>query len=92
MALSTPRRAWLRYGLSVADVLMVATPPQADLFRASGLVPSRPNETWDVVRDKITERVIKDCGQYYDGLEKFEIARRPLRKVSPRPCVSSIVG
>ena len=44
----------------------------------SGLVPARPNESWDVVRDKITERVLKDCGRYYEGLEELEIARRPL--------------
>jgi phytoene dehydrogenase-like protein len=44
----------------------------------SGLVPSRPNESWDVVREKITGRVIHDCGQYYAGLEDLEIARRAL--------------
>ena len=44
----------------------------------SGLVPARPNETWDVVRDKITDRVVKDCGRFYEGLEDLEIARRPL--------------
>lgn len=44
----------------------------------SGLVPARPNESWDVVRDKITERVVKDCARYYEGLEELEIARRPL--------------
>lgn len=44
----------------------------------SGLVPCRPNESWDVVRDKITNRVVADCGQYYDGLEDLEIARRAL--------------
>ena len=44
----------------------------------SGLVPSRPNEDWDVVRDRITERVLEDCGRYYEGLESLEIARRPL--------------
>ena len=44
----------------------------------SGLVPSHPNEDWDVVRDRITERVLEDCGHYYDGLESLEIARRPL--------------
>jgi phytoene dehydrogenase-like protein len=44
----------------------------------SGLVPAKPNESWDVVRDKITDRVVKDCARYYEGLEELEIARRPL--------------
>ena len=44
----------------------------------SGLVPAQPHESWDVVRDKITDRVVKDCAQYYEGLEELEIARRPL--------------
>jgi phytoene dehydrogenase-like protein len=44
----------------------------------SGLVPSSPNESWDVVRDKITQRVVSDCAKYYEGLDHLEIARRPL--------------
>jgi phytoene dehydrogenase-like protein len=44
----------------------------------AGLVPARPNESWDVVRDKITERVLSDCANYYEGLEEFEIAHRTL--------------
>jgi glycosyltransferase involved in cell wall biosynthesis len=39
--LSRVRRAWMRWGLGAASALLVATPPQADAFRASGLVPSR---------------------------------------------------
>ena len=37
---SRMRRAWMRHGLATADALLVATPPQADRFRRSGLVPS----------------------------------------------------
>jgi phytoene dehydrogenase-like protein len=44
----------------------------------SGLVPCKPNEDWDVVREKIANNVLSDCAQYYDGLEEFEIARRTL--------------
>lgn len=44
----------------------------------SGLVPARPSEDWDTVRDKITERVIADSANYYEGLTELEIARRPL--------------
>ncbi len=39
-ALSLLRKAWMRRGLAAADVLLVATPPQTDRFRASGLVPA----------------------------------------------------
>ena len=39
--LSVLRRRWMRRGLSVADVLLVATPEQVSVFRESGLVPAR---------------------------------------------------
>jgi glycosyltransferase involved in cell wall biosynthesis len=35
------RRLWMRRGLRVVNALLVATPDQADAFRASGLVPRR---------------------------------------------------
>jgi glycosyltransferase involved in cell wall biosynthesis len=35
--LSPWRKAWMRYGLRAADGLLVATPPQREVFRASGL-------------------------------------------------------
>lgn len=44
----------------------------------SGLVPSKPNQDWDTVRRQIEERVLADCAQYYEGLDRFEIARRTL--------------
>jgi phytoene dehydrogenase-like protein len=44
----------------------------------SGLVPCRPNESWDVVRDQIETRVLADCARYYEGLDSMEIARRTL--------------
>jgi phytoene dehydrogenase-like protein len=44
----------------------------------SGLVPARPNESWDVVRSKIETRVLADCARYYEGLDSMEIARRTL--------------
>jgi phytoene dehydrogenase-like protein len=54
-------------------------PPGHDTFWFwSGLVPATPSENWDVVRDKITKRVVSDCAQYYEGLEELEIARRAL--------------
>jgi phytoene dehydrogenase-like protein len=42
----------------------------------TGLTPADPREGWDAARDKITERVIKDAAQYFEGLEEFEIGRR----------------
>jgi phytoene dehydrogenase-like protein len=44
----------------------------------SGLVPSRPNDDWDTVREQIAGRVLSDCAQYYEGLDSLEIARRAL--------------
>jgi glycosyltransferase involved in cell wall biosynthesis len=35
------RRMWMRYGLRAATAVLVATPPQIELFRSSGLVPDR---------------------------------------------------
>jgi phytoene dehydrogenase-like protein len=44
----------------------------------TGLIPAKPAVGWDVARQQITERVIKDSSQYFEGLEELEIARRPL--------------
>ena len=44
----------------------------------SGLVPARPNESWDVVREKMTERILSDSAPYYEGLDELEIAHRAL--------------
>lgn len=44
----------------------------------TGLTPGKPREGWDVARDQITDRVVADVSQYYEGIEEFEIARRPL--------------
>jgi glycosyltransferase involved in cell wall biosynthesis len=39
-ALPAWRRAWMRYGLTDVEALLVATPPQARTFAESGLAPS----------------------------------------------------
>jgi phytoene dehydrogenase-like protein len=44
----------------------------------SGLVPARPTQGWDVVREQIETRVLSDCAHYYEGLDSLEIARRTL--------------
>jgi phytoene dehydrogenase-like protein len=52
-------------------------PPGHDTFWYwTGLTPADPREGWDVARDQITERVIKDAAHYFEGLEELEIARR----------------
>lgn len=54
-------------------------PPGHDTFWFwSGLTPAEPREGWDVAREQITERVVKDVAQYFEGIEDLEIARRPL--------------
>ncbi len=44
----------------------------------SGLVPFAPREGWDIAREKITNQLVKEVSQYFDGIEDLEIARRPL--------------
>jgi phytoene dehydrogenase-like protein len=44
----------------------------------SGLVPFAPKVGWDVAREQITQQLIKETAQYFDGIEELEIARRPL--------------
>ena len=54
-------------------------PPGHDTFWFwTGLTPADPRDGWDVARDRITERVVKDTAQYFEGIEELEIARRPL--------------
>lgn len=44
----------------------------------SGVIPVTPREPWESVRDEIGERVLKDCAQYYVGLDSLEIDRAVL--------------
>jgi phytoene dehydrogenase-like protein len=44
----------------------------------TGLTPANPRDGWEVARQQITDRVVADAAQYFEGLEEFEIARRPL--------------
>lgn len=54
-------------------------PPGHDTYWFwSGLIPARPRDGWEVARDQITERVIRDSALIYEGIEALEIARRPL--------------
>jgi phytoene dehydrogenase-like protein len=42
----------------------------------SGIVPRNPEEPWESVRDQIGDKVLKECAQYYVGLDSLEIGRR----------------
>lgn len=44
----------------------------------SGVVPVDPTRPWDTVRDEIGRRVLKDCAQYYVGMDELEIDREVL--------------
>jgi phytoene dehydrogenase-like protein len=44
----------------------------------SGLIPFDPQIGWKKAREEITETVIKQSQEYYEGLEELEIARRAL--------------
>jgi phytoene dehydrogenase-like protein len=42
----------------------------------SGIVPRNPEIPWEQVRDQVGDQVLKECAQYYDGLDSLEIGRR----------------
>lgn len=44
----------------------------------SGVIPVTPREPWEDVRKEIGDRVLKDCSQYYVGLDSLEIDRAVL--------------
>lgn len=55
---SRPRAAWMRYGTSAADAVLVAASGFADLFRARGLVP-RSTPVHQVMESSTTLRVAR---------------------------------
>jgi phytoene dehydrogenase-like protein len=44
----------------------------------SGVIPVTPRTPWEEVRKDIGDRVLKDCSQYYTGLDSLEIDRAVL--------------
>ena len=44
----------------------------------SGLAPTAPRVGWDDAKKQITESVMRDAEQYYEGVESLELARRDL--------------
>jgi glycosyltransferase involved in cell wall biosynthesis len=55
VGLSRLRKAWMRHGLAASDGLLVATPPQRQLFQSSGLIP-RDLDVRDVMEGSTTWR------------------------------------
>jgi phytoene dehydrogenase-like protein len=54
-------------------------PPGCDTFWYwSGLTPGTPRLGWPDAKKQITETVIRDAEQYYQGIESLEVARRDL--------------
>lgn len=54
-------------------------PPGCDTFWYwSGLTPGESRMPWPEAKKQITERVIRDAEQYYEGVESLEVARRDL--------------
>jgi phytoene dehydrogenase-like protein len=54
-------------------------PEGMDTFWAwSGLVPIFPNEPWDQARDRVAQKVVDDCADYFTNLKELEIGRSVL--------------
>lgn len=54
-------------------------PPGHDTFWFwSGLVPFNPHIGWEKAREELTQKIIKESAEIYEGIEELEIARRPL--------------
>jgi phytoene dehydrogenase-like protein len=55
-----------------------APPGRDNLWLWSGVIPVNPQVPWEKMRDEIGNRVLKDCTQYYTGLDSLEIDRAVL--------------
>lgn len=54
-------------------------PPGCDTFWFwSGLTPGLPRVGWPEAKRQVTQTVIRDAEQYYQGIESLEVARRDL--------------
>ena len=68
-------------------------PPGCDMFWFwTGLTPADPRIGWEKARDEITETVIRDSAHYYNGIDEFEVARRPLAQPDIAERFSAIDG
>jgi len=55
-----------------------APPGRDNLWLWSGVIPVNPQVPWENMRDEIGNGVLKDCSQYYTGLDTLEIDRAVL--------------
>lgn len=55
-----------------------APPGASNLWLWSGVIPVTPEVPWEDVRDKVGDAVLRDTGQYYEGLNSLEIDRAVL--------------
>jgi phytoene dehydrogenase-like protein len=54
-------------------------PAGMDTFWAwSGVVPIFPNEPWDDARERVVQKVVDDCDDYFTNLKELEIGRSAL--------------
>jgi phytoene dehydrogenase-like protein len=51
---------------------------ESTFYLWSGVIPVTPSDPWDEVRDKVGDAVLRDCAQYYEGLDSLEIDRAVL--------------
>lgn len=42
----------------------------------SGIFPRNPDIPWESMRERIGDKVLAECAQYYEGLDSLEISRR----------------
>ncbi|MDI3258131.1 MAG: NAD(P)/FAD-dependent oxidoreductase [Sinobacteraceae bacterium] len=54
----------------------MAPPGHDTLWYWCGVGPARPRDSWDTVREQLTQRAVKDMSQYYEGIEDLQIAHR----------------
>lgn len=71
---------------SFALIPSAADPTQAPagqdtLWYWSGIVPTRPNESWETLKHKAEASANADFSMYFDGIEDIEIARRVMSPI-----------
>ena len=48
---------------------------ESTFYLWSGVIPVEPREPWEDVKDKVGDAVLRDCTDYYGGLDNLEIDR-----------------
>lgn len=58
----------------------------------TGLTPAIPRDGWEIARKQITESIIRDAEQYYEGVESLQVAVRPVVKPDVEERFNAIDG